>query len=128
MSCRTLTALTALLAPLALAGCLSAPPPRGMPDSSVIGFNGTQAVPPDCEQLVERSHFVDAGFRRPGVAFGCATYTNLAGMLARPEDLVDSVPYGGADAGTAAQAVRRYEEDKVKEPAAAKVTTTTVGK
>jgi type IV pilus biogenesis protein CpaD/CtpE len=55
---------------------------------------------------------VDAGSGRPGVAFGCATYSNLAAMLARPADLVAPVPYAGADASLAASAVRRYEEGR----------------
>jgi type IV pilus biogenesis protein CpaD/CtpE len=100
----------ALLA--AIAGCMSAHPPLGMPDSSVMGFDGSHAVPPDCATLMQPSHLVDAGFGRPGVAFGCATYTNLAVMLARPADLVAPVPYAGADAALGASAVRRYEEGR----------------
>jgi pilus assembly protein CpaD len=100
----------ALLA--ALSGCMSAPPPLGMPDASVIGYDGTHAVPPDCAQLTQPSHMVDAGAGRPGVAFGCATYTNLSVMLARPADLVQPVPYAGADAELGASAVRRYEEGR----------------
>ncbi|HEX7913839.1 MAG TPA: CpaD family pilus assembly lipoprotein [Paraburkholderia sp.] len=92
-------------------------PPLGMPDPSVIGFtpgDGGQATPPACETLTQRSGMRDAGFRRPGVAFGCATYSNLAAMLARPADLVAPLPYAGADAPLAASAVRRYEEDRAK--------------
>nr|WP_186025147.1 CpaD family pilus assembly lipoprotein [Burkholderia gladioli] len=114
----------ALLAP-ALAGCLSAPPPINLPDARAIGFDGVRAVPPDCAALMQPSHLVDAGFGRPGVPFGCATYTNLATMLARPEDLVAPVPYGGADAQVAADAVRRYVEDRVKQPTPGKTLTTT---
>ena len=94
----------------ALSGCMSTPPPLSMPDASVIGFDGTHAVPPDCAKLVQPSHLVDAGAGRSGVAFGCATYTNLANMLARPADLVQPIPYTGADAALGASAVRRYEE------------------
>ncbi|TDN67275.1 CpaD family pilus assembly lipoprotein [Paraburkholderia sp. BL10I2N1] len=100
----------ALLA--AIAGCMSTPPPLGMPDPSVIGFDGTHAVPPDCATLLRPSHLVDAGFGRPGVAFGCATYANLAVMLARPADLIEPIPYTGADAALGASAVRRYEEGR----------------
>ncbi|MCA3931868.1 CpaD family pilus assembly lipoprotein [Burkholderia sp.] len=120
---RTRSTVAALLL-LALAGCLSAPPPVNLPDARTIGFDGTHAVPPDCAKLMQPSHLVDAGYARPGVPFGCATYSNLAAMLARPEDLVAPVPYGGADAQTAADAVRRYVEDRVKEPTPGKTQTT----
>lgn len=96
-----------------LTSCMSAAPPLGMPDPSVIGFapgEGGHAIPPQCETLDQHSKMVDAGSARPGVAFGCATYSNLAAMLARPADLVAPVPYAGADAPLAASAVRRYEE------------------
>nr|WP_236066908.1 CpaD family pilus assembly lipoprotein [Paraburkholderia haematera] len=89
--------------------------PLGMPDPSVIGFapgEGGHAIPPRCEALDQQSKMVDAGSARPGVAFGCATYSNLAAMLARPADLVAPVPYAGADAPLAASAVRRYEEGR----------------
>nr|WP_235993893.1 CpaD family pilus assembly lipoprotein [Paraburkholderia solitsugae] len=89
--------------------------PLGMPDPSVIGFapgDGGHAIPPQCETLDQHSKMVDAGSARPGVAFGCATYSNLAAMLARPADLVAPVPYAGADAPLAASAVRRYEEGR----------------
>ncbi|MEX3765009.1 CpaD family pilus assembly lipoprotein [Paraburkholderia phenoliruptrix] len=94
------------------AGCMSAHPPLGMPDPSVIGFDGSHAVPPDCGKLAQPSHLVDAGSGRPDVSFGCATYTNLAVMLARPADLVAPIPYAGADAALGASAVRRYEEGR----------------
>src|SRR5689334_12236709 len=121
---RVRTTVLALL-PLALAGCMSAPPPLNLPDARAIGFDGTRAVPPDCAKLMQPSHLIDAGFGRPGVPFGCATYTNLATMLARPQDLVAPVPYGGADAAVASDAVRRYVEDRVKQPTPGKTLTTT---
>ncbi|WP_179400905.1 CpaD family pilus assembly lipoprotein [Burkholderia guangdongensis] len=118
-----------LIAPVVvLGGCMSAPPPLGMPDVSAIGYDtrdGGRAIPPDCAQLNQRSHLVDAGFARPGVAFGCATYTNLATMLARPEDIVAPLPYAGADASRAADAVRRYEEGRTT-PLSAPSTTSSV--
>jgi hypothetical protein len=110
-------AVSAAVASVGLTSCMSAHPPLGMPDVSVIDVtpaNGGQALPPDCAQLVQRSGMRDAGFRRPGVAFGCATYTNLAAMVTRPEDFVAPRPYAGADAPLAASAVRRYEEDRAK--------------
>ncbi|HEV3106534.1 MAG TPA: CpaD family pilus assembly lipoprotein [Trinickia sp.] len=101
---------------VSLAGCMSQHPPLGMPNDSVIGFearDGGQAVPPDCAELNQASHMIDAGVGRPGVAFGCATYTNLGAMLARPADLIAPRPYAGADAPLAASAVRAYEEGRV---------------
>ena len=100
-----------------LTSCMSAQPPLDMPDASVIRVtpgNHEQAAPPTCESLNQPSGMLDAGFARPGVAFGCATYTNLAAMLARPDDLIAPHPYAGADAPLAASAVRRYEEDRAK--------------
>jgi pilus assembly protein CpaD len=94
----------------ALSGCMSTPPALSMPDASVIGFDGAHATPPDCAKLERPSHLSDAGSARPGVAFGCATYTNLAVMLARPADLVQPIPYAGADAALGASAARHYEE------------------
>ncbi|RKP49049.1 hypothetical protein D7S89_09545 [Trinickia fusca] len=109
--------LAALVCALAssLSGCMSMHPPLGMPDDSVIGFDApsARAVPPECAALNQPSHMIDAGAGRPGVAFGCATYTNLAAMLARPADLVAPLPYAGADAALAASAVRRYDEGHV---------------
>ncbi|MEZ0603892.1 CpaD family pilus assembly lipoprotein [Paraburkholderia sp. IW21] len=111
------------LLPLLLSGCMSAHPPLGLPDASIIGFDGRAAMAPNCATLVQPSHLTDAGVERPGMPFGCATYTNLAVMLARPADLVDPVPYGGADAATAAGAVRRFHEGRVQQPNATSTTT-----
>lgn len=117
--------LSALLAASGLAGCMSAHPPLGMPNDSVIGFSsedGGRALAPQCGQLNQPSHMLDAGRARPGVAFGCATYSNLAAMLARPADLVAPLPYAGADATLGAGAVRAYEEGRTQ---ALKPTSTT---
>lgn len=101
-------------ASIGLTSCMSAP--LGIPDASVIGYvpgeNGGHAVPPSCEALNEAAPMRDAGLQRPGVAFGCATYSNLAAMVARPADFVSPRPYAGADAPLAASAVRRYEEGR----------------
>lgn len=102
---------------MGLSGCMSEHPPLGMPDDSVIGFtaaDGGHAVAPQCERLNQPSHMIDAGRGRPGVEFGCATYSNLAAMLARPADLVAPLPYAGADAALGASAVRAYEEGRAQ--------------
>ncbi|WP_233804526.1 CpaD family pilus assembly lipoprotein [Paraburkholderia sp. HP33-1] len=111
------------LVPLLLSGCMSATPPLGLPDTSMVGFDGRYAIAPDCATLVQPSHLIDAGHARPGIPFGCATLTNLAVMLARPEDLIAPLPYAGSDATSAAGAVRRFEEGRVKQPNATSTTT-----
>lgn len=124
-----LTSTATLFAALgSLAGCMSAHPPLGMPDDSVIGFSaqdGGRAIPPQCARLNQPSHMTDAGRHRPGVEFGCATYSNLATMLVRPADLVAPVPYAGADATLGASAVRAYEEGR-SQPLKPSSTTTSV--
>lgn len=126
---RHLSSTATLVAALcSLAGCMSEHPPLGMPDDSVIGFTaqgGGRVIPPQCDQLDQPSHMTDAGRKRPGVAFGCATYSNLAAMLARPADLVAPVPYAGADAALGASAVRAYEEGRTQ-PLKPTSTTTSV--
>lgn len=105
-----------LFAPLGLlvtllGGCFQ--PPFNMPDASVIRSDGGQIVPPDCRQLVVPSGLTDGGWRQPSVAWGCATFTNLAAQIAHPRDLDQPGPMGPADAAVAADAMRRYELDKV---------------
>ncbi|HZZ10877.1 MAG TPA: CpaD family pilus assembly lipoprotein [Paraburkholderia sp.] len=96
-----------------LTGCMPKPS-LGMPDASVLSYDGKQVLPPDCAALERPSLVRDAGIaRRPDIAFGCATYTNLAAQIARPADLVAPRPLGPADAAVAASAVRRYETGKV---------------
>ncbi|MDG0023286.1 CpaD family pilus assembly lipoprotein [Trinickia sp. Y13] len=122
------SSIMVLAAGSGLTGCMSEHPPLGMPNDSVIGFsseNGGQAVAPSCDQLNQPSHMLDAGRARPGVAFGCATYSNLAAMLVRPADLVAPLPYAGADAALAASAVRAYEEGRAQ-PLRSTSTTTSV--
>jgi type IV pilus biogenesis protein CpaD/CtpE len=106
-----------LLAPLGagvmlLGGCFYHPP-FDMPDASVIGYDGTRATPPDCRRLAVPAGLSDAGQRLPSVAWGCATYTNLAAQVARPSDLAAPSAVGPADAVTAAGAVERYRQNKV---------------
>jgi pilus assembly protein CpaD len=116
MNSRLALAVTVLasVASIGLTSCMSAP--LGMPDASVIGYtpgeNGGHAVPPPCEALSQEAPMRDAGMQRPSIAFGCATYSNLAAMVTRPADFVSPRPYAGADAPLAASAVRRYEEGR----------------
>lgn len=111
---RASRAVAACAALAALAGCMSGHPPYGMPDASTIGYDARTGLAraPDCAALEQRSQMSAAGRARPGVSFGCATYGNLAAMLARPADLVAPLPYAGADAALGASAVRRYDEGR----------------
>lgn len=101
-------------AALLLTGCLK--PPIGMPDATVIGYDGHRAVPPDCRDLAAPSLLLDGGVPRPSVAWGCATFTNLAAQVANPRDLVAPARLGPADAAVAASAVQRYETGHVIAP------------
>ncbi|MGI4859160.1 MAG: CpaD family pilus assembly lipoprotein [Janthinobacterium lividum] len=92
-------------------GCFQ--PPLGMPDASVIGYDGTRATPPDCAALSRASLLTDGGLRRPDMQWGCATYTNLAAQIANPRDAVAPAPMGPADAAVAANAMRRYRNGQV---------------
>jgi pilus assembly protein CpaD len=103
--------LVLVVAATAVSGC--AKPPMSMPDASVLGYDGHSAIPPDCASLARPSVLTDAGWHRPQMEWGCATYTNLAAQLADPKDLVAPEKFGPADAGVAAQGVRRYETGHV---------------
>ncbi|WP_250515401.1 CpaD family pilus assembly lipoprotein [Caballeronia sp. INDeC2] len=105
----TLVVLLALAC--GLSGCFK--PPRNMPNDSVIGYDGKNAVPPDCNSLTRRSLLTDGGLHRPSMQWGCATYTNLAAQLAHPADIVAPQTLGPADGATAASAMRRYENGRV---------------
>ena len=88
-----------------------------VPDAGVITLkqvgSGYEAVAPDCDRLLQPSQYNKADDLRMSVAFGCATYSNLAGQLARPEDLLAPRVYRGQSADTVAGAVERYRENKV---------------
>lgn len=110
--------LAALLGMLLLAGCAF---PRkdfsGLPGPDVIKVvnegNGYRAQGPDCNNLLQPSQHSKADNLRMSIAFGCATYNNLADQLARPEDLVAPKRYPGQSADTAGAAVERYRTNEV---------------
>jgi pilus assembly protein CpaD len=108
---RILTLVFLCATTASVSGCLK--PPRGMPDDSVIGFDGKNAVAPDCAELARASLLTDAGLHRPSMQWGCATYTNLAAQVANPKDLVAPEKLAPADAAVAASAVHRYETGHV---------------
>ncbi|AMM16372.1 MAG: CpaD family pilus assembly protein [Pseudomonadota bacterium] len=110
-SARLLTLVLAFTFAVGLSGCFK--PPRGMPDQTTVGFDGKSALPPDCDTLSRPSVLTDAGWHRPSMQWGCATYTNLAAQIANPKDLVAPEKLGPADAAVAASAVHRYKNGRV---------------
>jgi pilus assembly protein CpaD len=109
-SLRIVRVSSALLLSLALGACMSARPPLGLPDASVVSFNGEQAVPPDCRSIAIPSHLRDPDMlTQPSIPFGCATYSNLAAQLARPADIASPLPFAGADGVAAERSVQRYD-------------------
>jgi pilus assembly protein CpaD len=100
---------------LALTGCAHKTT-AWIPDSSIIPVVGNTALLPDCRPLAEPSTMRDGILPYEGratIAFGCATYSNLARMVANPRDLVNPRGYPGQDAVNAGAAVQRYHENKV---------------
>ncbi len=92
--------------------------PIEVPEPGVIRLqadaNGEwHAVAPDCTRLLVAPRLPTWRGDRPTAAFGCATYTNLARQLARPEDLEAPRPYAGQDPTTAAGAIERYHDNAV---------------
>ncbi|MYN13503.1 hypothetical protein GSY71_10185 [Pusillimonas sp. TS35] len=89
----------------------------GVPDPGVIRVEqsgpGFRAVAPDCNKLLQPSQYNKADDLRMSIAFGCATYSNLAEQVARPDDLVRPRTYRGQSGDTAGEAVKRYREGEV---------------
>lgn len=69
---------------------------------------------PDCNQLQEASQYHGINNARPSIAFGCATYSNLAASLARPSDLVSPKEFAGPQPDAAVLAVERYRLNTVE--------------
>jgi len=117
---------------LALGGCAF---PRkdfsSVPDASVIRLtqhNGQwRADPPDCQALLQPSQYNAFDNMRMSIAFGCATYSNLAASVARPADLANPPAFGGTHADTAARAVERYRLNDT-EPLRDRTSTSTIGR
>ena len=103
---------------LALTACVF---PRkdfsSVPDPGVIQVTQTgstyQAQAPECKTLEQPSQLNKADDLRMSIAFGCATYTNLAEQLADPRDLVSPKSYRGQSVDTAGAAVTRYRNNEV---------------
>lgn len=105
-------------ATLSLTGCFPHRDMARLPEVNAInvtrGSDGRYvAIPPDCNTLLQPSEYSTDLEPRPGIAFGCATLTNLAAQVANPQDLVTPRPYAGQHADTAGSAVTRYRLDKV---------------
>src|SRR5690554_4584385 len=100
------TVLTCCGLMLALSGCAF---PRkdfsGVPDPSVIRLtqhNGHwRAEAPECTALLQPSQYNAYDNMRMSIAFGCATYSNLAASVARPADLANPRPFAGTHADAA---------------------------
>lgn len=114
-------ALAAMAGSLALsAGCgFPRKDHSGVPDVSVIrvvqGPDGRLvAQAPDCTPLLQPSQYHGFNNTRPAIAFGCATYSNLAASLARPADLVSPRSFAGPQPDAAALAVHRYRLNQVE--------------
>ncbi len=91
----------------------------GLPDARVIqvtqGSDGRLvARAPDCAPLLQPSQYHNVNDARPAIAFGCATYSNLAASLARPGDLISPRNYRGQHADSAVLAVERYRLNEVE--------------
>src|SRR5690554_438021 len=90
----------------------------GMPDPSVIRLtqhNGQwQAHAPECTPLLQPSQYNAYDNIRMSIAFGCATYSNLAASVARPADLTNPRPFAGTHPDAAALAVQRYRMNDVE--------------
>lgn len=106
-------------ATLSLTGCFPHRDMTQLPETNAInvtrGADGRYvAIPPDCNTLLQPSEYSTVTDPRPGIAFGCASLTNLAAQVANPQDLVAPAhPYAGQHADTAGSAVTRYRLDKV---------------
>ena len=89
----------------------------GMPGPEVIRVtqegSGYTVQRPDCDRLLQPSQHNNANDLRMSIAFGCATYSNLADQVARPQDLVAPKAYAGQSADTTGAAVERYRENEV---------------
>ena len=105
-------AVIALSMPWLLSGCAPLTVAQ-LPDASVITVRNGHAIAPDCNTLQQPSNMGmdDGPFNltpRPSIAFGCATYGDLAKMIVNPQDLVHPQRYPGQSATTANGAVQRY--------------------
>ncbi|TDR80247.1 CpaD family pilus assembly lipoprotein [Paludibacterium purpuratum] len=133
ISSRLFFRLLTLAAPLMLTACAYdtsiVNQTAHMPDATVITVRDGQAIGPDCNKLEDEPYLNNGWLQavhRPEVAFGCATYNNLARMIANPQDLVDPKRYPGPGATNSGAAVQRYYDDKVKAPTTGGSTTTAV--
>lgn len=117
ISIPSLPSVSTLLLPCLLCSCMAMTPAH-LPSEQQISLRNGVAQGPDCRSLQDASEFNGGPLQltdRPSVAFGCATYNNLAKMIANPQDLRQPRHYPGQSAPTAGAAVQRYYDNKVKE-------------
>lgn len=87
-------------------------------------FTSYTAEAPDCSAMVTANPSLEAE-NRPSMAFGCATYSNLAAQVADPADLAVPRAFAGPEGTTGSTAVQSYLDDKVKKLKS--LSTSTVG-
>lgn len=78
------------------------------PGSARIVVSRSNAAVPDCPNWDRPSQpeFASSGMSN----YGCATNSNLAAMVANPEDLVRGQAANGSDARTVAKAIKQYRD------------------
>lgn len=90
----------------------------GLPDPGIIPVtyqNGQwRAEAPDCKPLLQPSQYNAYHNLRMSIAFGCATYSNLAASVADPMHLMHPRTYSGTHADAAALAVERYRLNNIE--------------
>jgi len=92
---------------LALAGCATPIDHRGMETTHQPVVTGDAAHVPGCPDWSDAQY--NAGDGLPA-NFGCATSTNLAAMIADPQDLLHGRAADGSDPYVAARAVKTWRE------------------
>ena len=106
----------ALAGALLCSGCVPLTTAREPSEASLILRDGRPRIE-DCARMQDPSPLkqgINGQTPRPSFAFGCATYNNLARMVANPNDLIAPRPYAGQNPVAAGAAVERLETDKVK--------------
>ena len=73
-----------------------------------LSFVATAAVATDCSQLGWTDNLAFTPRNTPWNNFGCATQSNLAAMIANPNDLVEPQPMGDVDIARRAKVFEEY--------------------
>lgn len=103
----SLKAFVPLLAALALAGCQTGD--RGLETAHKIQVNGGVANVPDCPDWSDAAPEAAPG-EGQSRNFGCATRSNLAAMIADPNDLLHGQAATTTDTVATVRALKAYRE------------------